>query len=287
MSADPGNANADAASSLADERDFLLRSLDDLDAELLAGNIDPDTYRVLHDDYTARASAVIKSIESGKARAGKDTPRVPPLMRALTIGGIVVFAVLAAFLLAHTVGQRSPGQEITGDQQAGGTATTTIPIATQVAQAKAAAAASPNSYDARIRYARTLVSVSPVDAINEYIKAAQLDPTQAEPYAYTGWLTALASRSASGKQQAQLLSAALDSLNKAIRVDPTYPDAYVFKGLVLTQLENKQCEGASAFQQFLVNAPEDHPMRQQVLGALADAVRAGHCPNASTPTTRP
>jgi hypothetical protein len=66
---------------LEDERDFLLRSLDDLDSELVAGNIDPDTYRVLHDDYTARASAVIKSIEDGVTRDAPDAPRVPPVMR--------------------------------------------------------------------------------------------------------------------------------------------------------------------------------------------------------------
>jgi hypothetical protein len=277
---------SESEDALADERDFLLRSLDDLEAELLAGNIDPDTYRVLHDDYTARASAVIQSIEAGDVPAASDGSRVPPLMRVLTVGAIVVFAVLAAFLLAHTVGQRRPGQEITGSVGARGTPTT-VPIATEVASAKAAAAAAPKSYDARIRYARALMTVAPVDAIQEFVVARQLDPTQPEPYAYAGWLTAVVSRNAPADKQSELLSAALSSLNSAIKVDPTYPDAYVFKGLLLTRLENKQCQGATAFQQFLVTAPEDHPMRQQVLGALADAMRAGHCPAPSSPTTRP
>jgi hypothetical protein len=284
MSGEPtGN---DTAGALDDERDFLLRSLDDLEAELQAGNIDPDTYRVLHDDYTARASAVIQSIEAGDVPDPSAAPRVPPLMRVLTVGAIVVFAVLAAFLLAHTVGQRRPGQEITGGVAAGGTPTT-VPVATEVANAKAAAAAAPKSYGARIRYARALMTVSPVDAIQEFVVARGLDPRQPEPYAYAGWLTAIVSRNAPADKQAELRSAALNSLNSAIKVDPTYPDAYVFKGLLLTQLENKQCQGATAFQQFLVMAPEDHPMRQQVLGALADAVRAGHCPTPSSPTTSP
>jgi tetratricopeptide (TPR) repeat protein len=284
MSAEP--SRAESSSALADERDFLLRSLDDLDAELAAGNIDPGTYRVLHDDYTARASAVIKSIEAGRVEDANDANRIPPLMRLLTIGGIVVFAILAAFLLAHAVGQRRPGQEITGDASAGGTATS-VPIATEIANAKAAAAAAPKNYDARVRYARALMTVSPVDAITEFITASELDPTQPEPYAYVGWLTALASRSATKAQQTELLNEAQKSLDKAIQVDPTYPDSYVFKGLLLTQLENKQCEGATAFQQFLVKAPENHPMRPQVLSALAQAVRAGHCPNPSTPTSQP
>jgi hypothetical protein len=276
----------DDTNELEEQRDFLLRSLDDLDAELDAGNIDHDTYQVLHDDYTARAAAVITSIEAGKAQSERDGTRVPPMMRILTVGGIVVFAILAAILLAHAVGQRGAGQEITGDAQAG-SPSTTAPIAADIAGAKAAAAAAPKSYDARIRYARALVSVSPLAAIQEYIVAARLDPTQPEPYAYAGWLTALESRQAPGNTQAELLSAGLTSLNKAIKIAPTYPDAYVFKGLLLSQLENRPCEGATAFQQFLVTAPENHPMRAQVLSALQDAVRAGHCPSPSTQTTSP
>ena len=67
------------SNDLEAERDFLLRSLEDLDSELATGNIDPDTYRVLHDDYTARASAVIQSIADSNAPQSRairdDIPR--------------------------------------------------------------------------------------------------------------------------------------------------------------------------------------------------------------------
>jgi tetratricopeptide (TPR) repeat protein len=275
--------------SLEDERDFLLRSLDDLDAELLAGNIDPDTYRVLHDDYTARASAVIRSIEGGGKSGTPDRPRVPRALRAVTIGGIVVFALLAAILLAHTAGQRRPGQQITGDAQSGGSSTT-VSAAQDVAAAKLAATAQPKSYDARIRYARALFAAQLYPAaIQEYLVAARLDPTQAEPLAYTGWLTGLFARSETkpATQQA-LFDAAGRSLDRAISVDPTYPDSYVLKGLLLTQIENKQCAGAVVFQQFLATAADDNPMRPMALTALARAVKAGSCPEPkSTPTTKP
>jgi len=276
--------------SLEDEREFLLRSLDDLDRELLAGNIDPDTYRVLHDDYTARASAVIQSIEDGVERQVSDAPRVPPVMRVLTIGGIVVFAVLAAVLLAKTIGQRQPGQQITGDAQAKGTPTT-VSAAGAIAAAKAAATAAPKSYDARIRYARTLyLSTLYPPALQEYLVAAKLDPTQAEPLAYTGWLTALFARTeTNATTRTQLFDAAATSLDRAISVDPNYPDSYVFKGLLLTQIQNKQCAGAAAFQEFLTIAPDNHPLRPQVLNALAEAVKTGNCPTTlpTTPTTKP
>ena len=78
------------------EREFLLKSLDDLDSELLAGNIDPDNYRVLHDDYTARAAAVIKSIDDGVNRKTPMEARRSTVMKYVTIFAVIVFCVLVA-----------------------------------------------------------------------------------------------------------------------------------------------------------------------------------------------
>jgi len=287
VSGSPGGR--ESREDLQAEREFLLRSLDDLDDELVAGNIDPDNYRVLHDDYTARASAVIRSLADGKARRAPDAPRVPPAMRFLTIGGIVVFAVLAAILLAHTVGQRRAGQQITGDAQAGGS-TTTVSAQGGLIAAKQAAAAQPKNYNARIRYARALFAAQVYPAaVQEYIVAAKLDPTQAEPAAYAGWLTGLFAQSEKTEStKKELFNAAESGLDRAIAIDPTYPDSYVLKGLLLTRLETKQCAGAAAFQQFLVTAANDNPMRQMALGALADAVKTGKCPSSpTTSTTKP
>lgn len=286
-------SEAEVHESLEAERDFLLRSLDDLDSELLAGNIDPDTYRVLHDDYTARASAVIQSIADGVERREPTGPRAPLRLRALTIGGVVVFAILAAILLADAVGQRSPNGEITGDAQASGsqsTATTT-PTA-DLAAAKAAAAAQPKSYDAQIAYARALLTAGDTtDASQQYLAAAQVGPTEAEPLAYAGYLSTLAVPSQPDAATKQTLTtAAAGYLERAISLDPTYPDSYAFKGLLLTQIENKQCPGALAFEQFLAIAPGDHPLRPQVSTALSQAVTAGNCPQPKSippSTTKP
>jgi hypothetical protein len=48
--------------ALQEERDFLIRSLKDLDAERDAGDIDEIDYRSLKDDYTARTAAVLRTI---------------------------------------------------------------------------------------------------------------------------------------------------------------------------------------------------------------------------------
>ena len=57
-----------------DERSFLLRSLADLEAERADGNIDDDTYRLLHDDYTARAAALIRARDLGVESPADEAP---------------------------------------------------------------------------------------------------------------------------------------------------------------------------------------------------------------------
>ena len=52
--------------ALQQEREFLLRSLRDLEAEHQAGDIDETDYGSLRDDYTARAAAVLRAIEKGR-----------------------------------------------------------------------------------------------------------------------------------------------------------------------------------------------------------------------------
>ena len=50
---------------LEEERDFLMQSLDDLELEHESGGIDDESYEELHDDYTARAAAVIRTLRDG------------------------------------------------------------------------------------------------------------------------------------------------------------------------------------------------------------------------------
>ena len=54
----------DRLAELEEERRFLLRSLDDLDREHAAGDVDKHDYATLRDGYTARAATVIREIES-------------------------------------------------------------------------------------------------------------------------------------------------------------------------------------------------------------------------------
>jgi len=264
------------AVALEAERDFLLRSLDDLDTERAAGNVDDETYATLHADYTARAAAVIRAIERGEEPALPKPSAAPRWMRALTALGIVVFAVAAAWLLARAVGTRAPGQSATGNDQV----RAAEPASDPLADLRAAAEAAPDDYDARIAYARALLNNDRVAALREYDAAAELDPTQPEPATYAGWIIGLAARSAdAGPDRDLLVMRALQRLDAATALDPEYADAYVFRGIIRFDIVGDPAGAVPEFQAFLALAPQDHPMRETVLAALARAIEQ------SPPTT--
>jgi cytochrome c-type biogenesis protein CcmH/NrfG len=259
--------------ALEAERDFLLRSLDDLEDERAAGNVDDGTYRELHDDYTARAAAVIRSLDDGTALTVPEPVRASMRRRVLTAVGIVAFAIVAAVLLSHAVGQRRQGQTITGNGQvASDTKTPSDPGRTLAAAVKR----DPKSYPAHIAYARYLMGTkSFADAIREFGAAARLDPSQPEPPTYAGWLGALVSQQVSaGPTRQSLLAASLERINEVIRSHPQYPDAHAFKGVILFDFEHNARDAIPSFQQFLLLTDETNPLRPQVLAVLAEAEKA-------------
>jgi hypothetical protein len=87
-------------SVLEADRDFLIRSLKDLDAEHDAGDLDPADHSRLKDDYTARAASVLRAIEvakspssggsgdpSNSSSTGAGSPRVSGSRRPAAAGG--------------------------------------------------------------------------------------------------------------------------------------------------------------------------------------------------------
>ena len=260
--------------ALETERDFLLRSLDDLEEERAAGNVDPGTYRELHDDYTARAAAVIRSLDTGTETTVPEPEPASALRRALTVGGVLAFAIVAAVLLSHAVGQRRSGQTITGNGQiaAGATSPTVSSGAALAAEVKR----SPKSYPAHIAYARYLLGTNAfADAVREFGAAARLDPKQPEPPTYAGWAGALLSQQVpDATVRKTLLSASLERINEVISAHPKYPDAYAFKGVILFDFEHDARHAVPSFQQFLLLTDATNPMRSQVIGALAEAEKA-------------
>ncbi|HTD49644.1 MAG TPA: hypothetical protein VK771_03535 [Acidimicrobiia bacterium] len=262
--------------ALEAERDFLLRSLDDLEAEHGTGDVDDETYRTLRDDYTARAAAVIRSLAEGRDLTPTDPPAASGLVRSVTVAGILVFAVVAAFLLTGAVGQRRGGQTITGNSRIGQAGSTAV--SDQGPALAADAHANPKSYAANIAYARYLLFQKNdfPNAIHEFGTAAQLDPSQPEPATYAGWAGALLAQEAVKDPNARtaLLAASVQRISEVIAAHPTYPDAYALKGVVLFEFQHNAKQAIPELQQSLLLTNDTNPIRSQVLAVLAQAERA-------------
>ncbi len=188
----------DALAALEDQRDFLLRSLDDLEREHEAGDVDEHDYETLKDDYTARAAGTIRAIETHQARAA--AVRRPRSWRrlAVTVAGVAAFAVLAGVLVAQASGRREAGDALTGE----------IRQSTRIQLAEARNLAGQERYD---------------EAVEVYDEVLEAQPANAEALAYKGWVLFL-SGDAPG---------ATDTLTAAVSADETYPDTYAFLAIIL------------------------------------------------------
>lgn len=185
-------------SALELQRDFLLRSLWDLEREHAAGDVDDADYEALKDDYTARAAAAIRALEEGRGPVA--TRPAPPRRygRALLVAAATVaFAVAAGVLVAQTAGRRDPDDVITGD----------------VAQSATEKLNEAGRLGGQGDYAA---------AIALYEEVLDEDPTNPEAATYRGWMLTL-----SGDREA-----GLEALLGAATEHRDYPDVHAFLAIV-------------------------------------------------------
>jgi uncharacterized protein (TIGR02996 family) len=270
----------DELASLESERDFLLRSIEDLESEREAGNLDDERYRALKDDYTARAAAVLRSIKEGR-EARPLAPPVPKKRKLLTGGAVLAFVLVAALTLAAATGKRHDGQTVTGNAQSGSAqppdgAARRAALERQIKE-------HPDDPAAHLVYARFLLETSdpnggaawpPPEAVKAYLTAAKLDPKNPEANAYAGWTLFLATQNseADPKTTAELIDRALVRLDAAVAANDTYPDGHFFRGMVQLRGKNDPKAAVPDFERYLVLVP-DGQLNAQVKQLLDQARR--------------
>lgn len=194
--AQAGPADPDAYAALEEQRDFLLASLDDLEQERAAGDLDEADYEALRDDYTARAAAVLRALDEGGARYA--ATRRPGSLRyaAAVMAAVLVFGAGAGLLVARTSGTRSGNPSASGDPR----------------------------LDTRDDLARALTLFSEgqvLESVMLYDEILADDPDNVEALTYRGWALI----------QSTLVEDGLEYLQRAVDVDPTYPDARIFRAI--------------------------------------------------------
>ena len=254
----------DELATLEEERDFLLRSLDDLEAEHEAGDIDEDDYLGLKDDYTARAADALRAVEGRKARFAQAKPTRPKQQVGLVVLGVVVVAVLAGFLVARSSGVRTDGETMTGGDQA---------LTTR---------------DVLIECGGLDASGEALEAIQCYDDLLEGDPENVEALTYRAWILV----------RADLYEEAQPYLDRAREADPEYPDALAFQAIAYARqgmVEEAQAT-IDAFRALdppemmlaLVDGLEDQ-LADQAAGVVdpADPSTAPSTTAPTTPTTTP
>ena len=207
------SSRPDRLAELEEERRFLLRSIDDLEREHAAGDVDDHDYHALLDGYTARAATVLRAIDDNRAALPARRPRD---WRRVAIAIVVVAAigVVAGVLVARFSGQRSAGDTITG-----GT--------------------SPNRVADLLTEARQLMGTDPGAASQRYLDVLEIEPDNAEALTYAGWLVGLSAGTFEDvTTNPTVLATAKELLNEAIAADPTYADPYCFLGILAVRVEN-------------------------------------------------
>jgi cytochrome c-type biogenesis protein CcmH/NrfG len=286
---DPERLDQGRRRELEDERDFLMRSLDDLELEHESGGIDDESYAELHDDYTARAAAVIRTLRDGvdvtPPRA--PTPRNQTRRRIVLVAAVLVFALVAGTSLAYALGARLPGQTSTGNSAAAPSTTnaTGHALAQKIDDLQKQVNASPNDYDLRLQLADAYANNADLPtAIKQWDAAITIDGSRPEAHALIGRALYLVSEQIADKSsQQQTVAESLAAEDKAIENDPEYADAYFYRGVILAGI--KQYSASQADLQLYIVKAADGTWTNQAHSLLAQVTTALETPSTTVPPT--
>jgi cytochrome c-type biogenesis protein CcmH/NrfG len=286
--------DAERRRELVDERDFLMKSLDDLELEHDSGGIDDESYAELHDDYTARAAAVIRTLRDGVDMTPAPAPTSPreTRRRVLVVSVVLLFAIAAGLTLALALGARLPGETSSGNSQAAATSTTNAAgkeLARRITRLQKQVNANPDDYDLRLQLADAYASNADLPtAIKQWDAAITIDQSRPEAQALIGRALYLVSEQmVDTTAQSKAVTEALAAEDKAIANDPNYADAYFYRGVIeaaLAQYSSSQAD----LQQYVAKAPGGQwvTQAQSVLSQVTAALQTPSTTVPPTTTTR-
>lgn len=239
---------------MSDERAFLERSLTDLEAEHAAGDLsDAD-----HADLKSRYERKLAELTAIPDRSGLQ-PRRPDDANAdqnggrgrrwgrAVAGGVVVLAVGvgAGVAVGRSSGSREAGETITGS----------VPSTAAEQLAKAAQLFSDGDVPG---------------AIDVYQEILDENPEDVEALTYFGWML----RNVGVQQdEERLRTSGVALIEKATKVDPTFSQAWFFRGIIYFRDEDEPGKAVDALKLALANdpIPELAASARELLAEIAGA----------------
>jgi hypothetical protein len=251
--------------SLNDQRDFLLRSIDDAERELRAGDLSQDDYDVLLRRDQNRLTEVeaelvalgpVVSDEPGAAPFERDTEAhiaASPRRRFSTRRriGVVVACLLIitglVILVDHAVSPSLPGQPVSGS----------------ITESKV------ELIEQQLQEAEVFNNNNEgVEALQLYDKVLSEDPVDPNALAASGWLEWNYGTKA---KSATLMQVGRQAEKKAIRLAPSYYAGHLFLGLILLNQDKNPTGAIAEFTKFL----KDDPPQAQLV-SVATIVASGY-----------
>ena len=217
----------DALAAMEDERDFLLRSLQDLEREHDAGDVDDSDYVELKDDYTARAAAAIRAIEDRNAALASLRPQRNWKRTASVLLLVGIVSVGAGWVVFRNAGTRAPGQGLTGDARQD---SANLILKAQGLTGQAQASLQDGDASKALKQFES--------AVKAYDQALEISPDNVQALTYRGWVLHTIALNSDPSVGAQLDQQAMQFLNEAIAADPTYSDARVFRAILERNVGN-------------------------------------------------
>lgn len=277
---------------LEEERDFLMKSLDDLELEKESGGIDDESYAALHDDYTARLAATLRSLRDDVDVVPKEkaAPKSRTRKRVVLVALVVVFAIIAGVSLAYAVGARLPGQMGTGNSQASSSTKLSAADKAKLAKLKRAIIdlqnqvnASPDDYNLRLKLSLAYEQNDDLlNALKQSDSAITIDANRPEGHANSARLLYLISSQLPAQSaQQQYIAQALAGFSKAIEVDPNYADAYFFRAVLYYASLRDFARAQIDLQNYLVLDPAGK-WQDKAHSLLADATKQLESPSTTT-----
>ncbi len=233
------------ATRQVDELDHLLRSLDDLDDEFAAGDLDRSDYDTLRNDYTVRIADEMRRVKGEQISAATDD--VGRTRRWLLVTAVVgLFAVGAGVLVAYTAGERGVNDGLTG----------TI---------------DENPRQKTLRCQQLGTTGQMLESLECFDEVLLEDPQNVEAMTYRGWylmLTTSSAEQAGNTEEAiELMASAISYLDRAVALDPGYADARAFRSVVYDRLGQSEA-ACDEIEDLLALDPPDFFVQQTE--ALAD-----------------
>ena len=222
------NRKSGGDENLSERRNFLLKSLHELDQELAEGNLDPEDHELLVARYTRQLATI--SLRENTNDTHRDSKRSYRTKTLLWAFGIVIVGGVAGLVVSQTAGDRMEGESITGSLRQS--------VNSQMLQAQNLLN-DPERWD---------------EAIEIFTDVVQKQPSNVEALTYRAWLQ---------YQQGGEIEAQINAWEEALLIEPGFGDALVFLSIALAN--QGQFDQASLYLDELRSADARNDITEIVL----------------------